>query len=81
MKLFKLTSHPVTGATVEMPVAKVSNRELRSVRHLREYLELQAINHFGGREGRDWRIVQNPIGYLIPVYVREIRTGDCLEIK
>jgi hypothetical protein len=81
MNLIKITGHPVTGNPVEVIVGKVGNRELRSNRHLREFLELQAINHFGGREGRDWRIVQNPVGCLIPVYVREIRTGDCLEVR
>jgi hypothetical protein len=81
MNLIKTTTHPITGNLGEIIVGKIGNRELRSTRDLREFLELQAINHFGGREGRDWRIIQNPVGYLIPIYVRQIKTGDCLEIK
>jgi len=59
-------------------------REVGSIDLPRTYSQLHsllvklAIRHIGGREGREWRIAQEP-GCLVPLYVSGPTT--CLYLK
>lgn len=66
---------------VETVVCEVSDIVLRSRAATRCLLATHAGRMFGHREGRDWRIVQDPASYLVPFHACD-STGDrCLVIE
>jgi hypothetical protein len=60
---------------------RVYKADLQTMDRLRDLLVTLAYEEFSGREGRDWAIRQNPRGYLIPVYVANVHSGDTITIE
>jgi hypothetical protein len=65
----------------EVPVQRIRRDVFYSNTRLREFLETQARRTWGGRTGRDWRIVAAPSGTLVPIYARHVSTGESLHIE
>jgi len=73
MTLYRQTLLP-NGNVSELPICKCPDSLLSSRTGLQNFFRLHAARAFGGREGRDWRIISEPRA-LVPLHVNQLVPG------
>lgn len=70
MNLYRQTMQP-DGNMQETEICRCPDSLISSRSGLINFFKLYAGREFGGREGRDWRIMSDP-RCLVPVYVNQL---------